>query len=141
MSIIKKIKSSELVSVSIYSGVSTVIKIFTSFVSAKIIAVYLGPAGLGMLGQLTSFITIFLVLSTGAITNGVIKFVSEFKNEEQEKNHNNAWTIPEGQEPNFLKNPKKWGKEIWFSPMNKNKTELLTQQYKLHLFVHWFVES
>ncbi len=86
MGIIKKLKSSELVSVSVYSGISTVIKIFTSFVSAKIIAVYLGPAGLGMLGQLTSFITIFLVLSTGAITNGVIKFVSEFKNEEQRKN-------------------------------------------------------
>lgn len=54
------------------------------------------------------------------ITNS-FSSVRHFKNEEQEKNHNNAWTIPEGQEPNFLKNPKKWGKEIWFSPMKQIK--------------------
>lgn len=83
MGIIKKFKSAEIVQVSFYSGISTVIKIITSFVSAKVIAIYLGPTGLGMLGQLTSFIAIFLTLSTGAITTGVIKFVSEYKNEEE----------------------------------------------------------
>ena len=81
MGIIKKLKSAEIVQVSFYSGISTVIKIITSFVSAKVIAIYLGPTGLGMLGQLTSFIAIFLTISTGAITTGVIKFVSEYKNE------------------------------------------------------------
>lgn len=47
--------------------------------------------------------------------------VRHFKNEEQEKNYNNAWSIPEGQEPSFLSNPKKWEKEIWFSPMKQLK--------------------
>ena len=51
--------------------------------------------------------------------------VRHFKNEELEKNHNNAWSIPEGQEPSFLKNPKKWGKEIWFSPMKQIQTRNL----------------
>jgi PST family polysaccharide transporter len=86
MGIIKKLKSAEIVQVSFYSGISTVIKIITSFVSAKVIAIYLGPTGLGMLGQLTSFIAIFLTLSTGAITNGVIKFVAEYKNDESRQN-------------------------------------------------------
>lgn len=86
MGIVQRIKSAEIVKVSFYSGISTVLKILTSFVSAKIIAVYLGPAGLGMLGQLTSFITIFLTLSTGAITNGVIKFVAEYKDDEPKQN-------------------------------------------------------
>lgn len=86
MGIIKKLKSAEIVQVSFYSGISTVIKIITSFVSAKVIAIYLGPTGLGMLGQLTSFIAIFLTLSTGAITNGVIKFVAEYKNDETRQN-------------------------------------------------------
>ena len=86
MGIIKKLKSAEIVQVSFYSGISTVIKIITSFVSAKVIAIYLGPTGLGMLGQLTSFITIFLTLSSGAITNGVIKFVAEYKNDETRQN-------------------------------------------------------
>ncbi len=42
-----------------------------------------------------------------------------FKNAEQEKNYNNAWSIPEGQTPRFAKDQKKWGKEIWFSPSKK----------------------
>ncbi len=52
------------------------------------------------------------------ITNS-FSSVRHFKNEELEKNHNNAWTVPEGKEPSFLKNPKFWGKEIWFSPMKQ----------------------
>ena len=42
-----------------------------------------------------------------------------FKNAEQEKNYNNAWSIPEGQTPRFAKEQKSWGKEIWFSPAKK----------------------
>lgn len=42
-----------------------------------------------------------------------------FKNAEQEKNYNNAWSIPEGQTPRFSGQQKKWFKEIWFSPMKK----------------------
>lgn len=42
-----------------------------------------------------------------------------FKNAEQEKNYNNAWTIPEGQTPRVATEQKKWGKEIWFSPSKK----------------------
>lgn len=42
-----------------------------------------------------------------------------YKNEEQEKNYNNAWSIPDGESPSFAKEKLKWGKEIWFSPMKK----------------------
>jgi hypothetical protein len=60
------------------------------------------------------------------ITNS-FSSVRHYKNEEQEKNNNNAWTIPEGSEPDFLKNPKKWGKEIWFSPMKQLQTRDLVE--------------
>ena len=43
----------------------------------------------------------------------------QFKNAELEKNHNNAWSIPSGQTPDFAREQRKWGKEIWFSPMKK----------------------
>lgn len=45
--------------------------------------------------------------------------VRHFRNEGQEQNHNNAWTIPEGHTPNFVKPKEEWYKEIWFSPMKK----------------------
>lgn len=76
--IIKKIGKSELVNTSVFTGISTVIKLITAFLTAKIISIYLGPDGLGILGQLNSFVAIIMVLSTGAVTNGVIKYLSEF---------------------------------------------------------------
>ncbi len=53
--------------------------------------------------------------------------VRHFKNVELEKNNNNAWSIPAGHEPAFLKHPKSWGKEIWFSPMKQIETRSLVE--------------
>lgn len=52
-----------------------------------------------------------------------------FKNVEQDENFNNAWTTPEGETPSFIKDGKKWGKEIWFSPMKviESRKEVTTQ--------------
>lgn len=71
--------SSSFFTVSVFTSASTVIKLITSFLSAKVIALYAGPAGLGMLGQLSSFIAVSLTLSTGAINNGIIKYLAEYK--------------------------------------------------------------
>lgn len=53
--------------------------------------------------------------------------VRHYKNDELEKNNNNAWSVPDGHEPDFVKNPKKWGKEIWFSPMKQIQTRNLVE--------------
>jgi hypothetical protein len=50
-----------------------------------------------------------------------------FKNEEQVKNYNNAWSIPAGSTPSFVKDGKKWNKEIWFSPMKKLEARKLVE--------------
>lgn len=63
----------------------------------------------GKLPQITIRINI-----TNAFSN-----TRHFKNAEQEKNYNNAWSIPDGETPAFAKDKLKWGKEIWFSPMKK----------------------
>jgi PST family polysaccharide transporter len=62
---------------------------------AKVIAVKLGPEGLGIIGQLNSFVLIIMTLSTGAITNGVVKFIAEYNNdkEKQKKVINAALSI------------------------------------------------
>jgi hypothetical protein len=43
----------------------------------------------------------------------------QFLNAEQEKNYNNALTIPEGRTPRFATEQRQWYKEIWFSPAKK----------------------
>lgn len=53
--------------------------------------------------------------------------VRHFKNAEQEKNFNNAWSIPDGETPNFVKDKIKWGKEIWFSPSKKLESRKLVK--------------
>ncbi len=52
------------------------------------------------------------------ITNA-FSSMRHFKNAEQEKNYNNAWSIPEGETPKVGGVKKSWYKEIWFSPMKK----------------------
>lgn len=93
--VISKLMSSKLVAVSAFSAVSTTIKMLTSFVMAKVIAVKLGPEGLGVIGQLNSFVLIIMTLSTGAITNGVVKFIAEYNHdfEKQKKVISAALTI------------------------------------------------
>ena len=49
------------------------------------------------------------------ITNAYSR-TRHFKNSEQDENYNNAWSVPEGETPRFIKDKKHWGKEIWFSP-------------------------
>lgn len=86
---LKKIKqiitSSEALSVSIFSGISTFVKLCTAFITSKIVAIYLGPDGLGVIGQLGSFLAIVLAISTGGISNGVVKYLSEYGNEKTEQ--------------------------------------------------------
>lgn len=60
------------------------------------------------------------------ITNA-FSSIRHFKNAEQEKNYNNAWTIPEGETPRFVTDGHKWGKEIWFSPMKKIENRKLVK--------------
>lgn len=45
----------------------------------KLIANYLGPEGLGYLGHFIGFFVILKVLSGGSIENGVVKYISEFR--------------------------------------------------------------
>ena len=59
------------------TGFTSGLKILSAIVLSKVIAVRLGPEGLALLGQLTSFVSIALLLGTGGFTNGIIKYTSQ----------------------------------------------------------------
>lgn len=69
---------SDFATSSFYSAISNVIKFGTMLLMSKIIATYLGKEGLGLIGQLSSFVTIALVAAGGCINIGVIKYVSDY---------------------------------------------------------------
>lgn len=76
---IKFLLNSQLIKVSSFTTVSTFIKIVATFISAKVLAVFTGPAGVAMLGQLTNFITILIQVATAATGTGIVKLTGEFK--------------------------------------------------------------
>jgi O-antigen/teichoic acid export membrane protein len=80
----KKIISTDLVKVSVLNGIATVIRMLTGFVSVKVVAALIGPAGVALLGQLNNFSQIVLSISNGGINSGITKYTSEFSDSEKD---------------------------------------------------------
>lgn len=78
----KKVLSSDLIKVFSYTGLSTLIKLITSYVTVKVVANIIGPSGVALVGQLQNFTSIFTTIGAGGINNGVVKYVSEYKDDE-----------------------------------------------------------
>jgi len=76
--IINKFQRSNFVKVSIFSAISTLLKILSSFIVNKIMAVYVGPAGIALAGQLNNFFGIITPFSVGGLNVGITKFISEY---------------------------------------------------------------
>ncbi len=61
-------------------------KIVLGLVLIKLIALYLGPDGLGRLGHYMSLVSIVILLAGGGITNGIIKYISVIKSDSDSLN-------------------------------------------------------
>ena len=59
------------------TSLNTVVKVLSGIVLNKIIAVYLGPAGLAMLGQFQNFAGILTGIGNASIQTGVVKKIAE----------------------------------------------------------------
>jgi PST family polysaccharide transporter len=75
----------ELVKSSFYSAIAALVKMVTAFAMSKILAVYLGPSGFGLTGQMSNFISIMLVLAGGALSSGIVKYVADYNANEPSK--------------------------------------------------------
>lgn len=73
--------SPEKLQVISFTSISTLVRFFAGFVSIKLFAVFIGPEGLALTGNLNNFIAILSALASLGISNGVIKFISEFKSD------------------------------------------------------------
>lgn len=80
---IKLFFSKDLVKVFSLTSMATLIKMITSLVSYKIVAVLIGPSGVALIGQLQNIVQIVMQVSTGGIANGVVKYTSQYKGDEK----------------------------------------------------------
>jgi len=74
-----------LIKTSILTAISTLIKILSGFVIVKVIAVYAGPTGLALMGQLQNFLSIVITFGQGASSTGVVKYLAEYREDEETK--------------------------------------------------------
>ncbi len=79
---IKSIFSTELLQVFTFTGLSTLVKLVASYVTVKVVASVIGPGGIALIGQLQNFTAVFTTLGAGGINNGVVKYVSEYKEDQ-----------------------------------------------------------
>lgn len=70
-----------LVKTSFYTGLSTAVTFISGFIITKIVAVKIGPEGMAYTGQYQNSVAILAMLSTCAITTGVIRYLAVYKNE------------------------------------------------------------
>lgn len=70
-----------LVKTSFWQGIATVFKIMAGLVTTKIIAIFVGPVGIALLGNFSNVTSILLTFANGGITSGVTKYIAEYETE------------------------------------------------------------
>lgn len=68
-----------LLKTTLLTTLSTGIKILAGLAGNKIIALYLGPAGLAQIGQFANFTNILAAVSGGGVNVGVTKYIAEYR--------------------------------------------------------------
>ena len=79
MEFIRNITGKELFKVTSLNSVSVLIRIAIGFVTSKVIAVYVGPAGMALVGNLRNFITSIESAATLGFQNGIVKYIAEYE--------------------------------------------------------------
>lgn len=82
MKIIKSIIKTPLFKITSLNSLSVVLKIGIGLITSKVIAFFVGPSGMALVGNLRNFIASLETISTLGFQNGIVKYVAE--NEKQE---------------------------------------------------------
>jgi O-antigen/teichoic acid export membrane protein len=83
--VLDKIKKIEILKVTFGVGFATLFKIFSNFIITKIIAIFTGTNGIALSSQISNFLNISQVISTGGITTGITKYISGNLNDKKTK--------------------------------------------------------
>ncbi|MBJ7879256.1 O-antigen translocase [Gelidibacter salicanalis] len=84
--ILHHINSNLLLKIASYNSVAVVFRMLAGFITSKAIAVYIGAEGLALIGNLRNFLTTAESFSTLGFSNGIVKYVAEFKEDHPKLN-------------------------------------------------------
>lgn len=75
----------EFVKTSFFAMICNIVQMLMLFFLNKAMAVYVGPAGMAIVGQFQNFINITMNVAQGGLMQGVIKYVAEYHEDEANK--------------------------------------------------------
>nr|WP_281422456.1 O-antigen translocase [Aquimarina litoralis] len=73
-----------MLKVSSFNAIGIMVKMLTSIVSLKVVALILGPEGLALMGNLRNVLTSIQSVGTLGLYNGIVKYVADFKKDKEE---------------------------------------------------------
>ncbi len=79
MEVLKKVYQSQLFKISSLNSLSIILKIGIGLVTSKLLAVFVGPSGMALVGNLRNFMTSLESVATLGFQNGIVKYVAETK--------------------------------------------------------------
>ena len=68
-----------LVKIASINSFAILVRIVSGFLTSKAIAIFVGPEGMALVGNLRNFLSSAQAFSTFGFSNGIVKYVSEFK--------------------------------------------------------------
>lgn len=69
----------KLLTVTLFSALLTLLRMASGFVIAKIVAIYTGPSGIAMLGQVQSLVSALNGIVAAPAGNGVVRYTAEYQ--------------------------------------------------------------
>ncbi|WP_264529401.1 O-antigen translocase [Flavobacterium sp. N502540] len=79
MGFVKKITQTNLFKITSLNSLSVLLKIGIGFITSKLMAIFIGPTGMALVGNLRNFSSSLESISTLGFTNGIVKYVAENK--------------------------------------------------------------
>ena len=78
--------SNKVIKASYFNAIIVAVKLLSGLVSSKVVAIFLGPIGLALFGNLKNFIQSASSFTAEGYQNGVIRYIAEFSDNEEHKN-------------------------------------------------------
>ncbi len=79
MKAIRKITNTNLFKITSLNSLSVILKIGIGLITSKILALFVGPSGMALVGNLRNFTTSIESITTLGFQNGIVKYVAENK--------------------------------------------------------------
>jgi O-antigen/teichoic acid export membrane protein len=80
----RTIWQSQLFRISSLNSVSVLLKIGVGLITSKVLAYFVGPSGMALVGNLRNFVSLFESISLMGFQNGIIRFVASHQEQKEE---------------------------------------------------------